>query len=97
MHVVHLHESGTRFSVLGFMFDVEEGGDSENEFLAAINVEGAPVLTTDPGTPLVNANLASFLGSVDMKKFWHYDGSFTTPPCTEGVEWLVMEQVQPIS
>jgi carbonic anhydrase len=39
MHVVHLHDSGTRFSVLGFMFDVEEGGNSENEFLKSIAVE----------------------------------------------------------
>ena len=82
-----------RFSVLSFFFDVEKGGNSENEFLAAIDVANAPATTADPGTELTNANLATFLSSVDMKKFWYYDGSMTVPPCTEGVEWLVMEQV----
>jgi len=97
MHVVHIHESGERFSVLGFFFDVETGGDSENEFLTAIDVANAPATTADAGNPLVNANLASFLGTVDMKRYWHYNGSLTTPPCTEGVEWLNIEEVQPIS
>lgn len=37
-------------------------------------------------------NLGSFLAGLDMSKFWHYDGSFTTPPCTEGVKWWVIEE-----
>jgi len=29
--------------------------------------------------------------------YWTYMGSLTTPPCTEGVRWLVMEQVLNVS
>jgi carbonic anhydrase len=29
--------------------------------------------------------------------YWTYMGSLTTPPCTEGVRWFVMEQDLPIS
>ena len=34
---------------------------------------------------------------VEEEGFWEYDGSITTPPCTEGVRWTVMKSVQPIS
>jgi carbonic anhydrase len=27
----------------------------------------------------------------------HYEGSLTTPPCTQNVEWNVMDDPQPIS
>ena len=42
-------------------------------------------------------SLRQFLGNVDMSKYWSYEGSLTTPPCTEGIKWSVIKQVQSLS
>ena len=91
MHIVHMHEvnEGSSFSVIGVLFEI---GD-ENEYIASLEFANA----TEEGNPLTDVNLGSFLAGLDMSKFWHYDGSFTTPPCTEGVKWWVLETPVKIS
>ncbi len=41
--------------------------------------------------------MEGFLDSLTLQDFWSYDGSLTTPPCTEGIKWSVLKKVQPIS
>lgn len=41
--------------------------------------------------------LKGFLQTLNVDEFWSYDGSLTTPPCTEGVRWSVLKTIQPIS
>lgn len=51
-----------------------------------------------PGVSVTSAIwLEGFLDSVNMDHFWSFDGSLTTPPCTEGIRWTVLKEVQPIS
>lgn len=46
---------------------------------------------------ITEMNLANFLSKVEFREFYNYPGSFTTPPCTEGINWFVIKDVQKIS
>ena len=83
MHLVHKSEAG-KVAVLGVLI---EEGESNAAFdgvwdylLSDSNREQKADVTIDASTLLP-----------ENHQYYSYEGSFTTPPCTEGVLWMVMK------
>ncbi|MEK7253172.1 MAG: carbonic anhydrase family protein [Bacteroidota bacterium] len=88
IHFVHQNTTTGKLSVIGVF--VEEG--DENDFLADV-LEHFPHHEGEY-TSTDHYNATSLLPDSWNKwgkHFWYYDGSLTTPPCSEIVNWFVME------
>lgn len=89
LHIVHTSSTGER-AVVGLL--LEEG---------AANPALEPVLANLPATESPATDLGS---EVDMANFlpadrtsYRYPGSLTTPPCDQGVNWIVLKEPVEIS
>jgi len=91
LHIVHVDATGTPAAVIGFLFDISNHTMAYNYELDLLMPRGSG------NSENAELDLASFLSSVSFRDFYNYPGSFTTPPCTEGINWFVMKDVQTIS
>ncbi|MFZ5616107.1 MAG: carbonic anhydrase [Pseudomonadota bacterium] len=82
MHLVH-RDAGNRLAVIGVLF--REG--SENAALARL-WEAAPLERGKDNAVAAEFDASAFLPP--SRVHFEYEGSLTTPPCTEGVRWFVM-------
>jgi carbonic anhydrase len=84
-HLVHKNSAG-KLAVLGFIIKV----GNENKELAEMWSKLPPKETEADITLDKSVDLANLLPK--EKKSFRYSGSLTTPTCSEGVKWVVMEQ-----
>jgi carbonic anhydrase len=83
MHLVHQSDDG-EYAVVGVMMN----RGAENAAYAPV-WDNMPAEEGDPQTVSgVSVNAADLLPA--DQSYYRYSGSFTTPPCTEGVKWFVM-------
>ena len=88
-HFVHKDADG-KLAVVAVHFDV----GAENAPLAPLfaKLPAKPGTELEMGAPL---ELAAILPA--SRGYWEFEGSLTTPPCSEGVRWLVLQTRSTIS
>jgi carbonic anhydrase len=91
MHFVHQADDGA-LAVVGVLID--EG--AENPGITPLWAQ----LPEGPGaetTVKIPAGFADHIFPEVGSGFYHYDGSLTTPPCSEGVKWYVRKTITSLS
>ena len=89
IHFVHADKDGN-LAVLGVFLDQGK----KNETLAHL-WKHMPHHVGEHGAPEGKINPADLLPK--SRQYYRFSGSLTTPPCTEGVRWLVFKEHLPVS
>jgi carbonic anhydrase len=89
-HFVHLNKAGD-IAVVAMLF---EPGKSDRTL--ATLVKSMPN-TSGQSNKLDSAALKNMEGEFKSSDYFRFNGSLTTPPCTEGVRWIVMRKPMSIS
>ena len=88
LHLVHQDDAGG-LAVVGLLFRLGAPGALIQSLLDAAPGIGQSVELTD------GPAAADYIP--DGPDYYGYNGSLTTPPCTEGVRWFVMQSVGTVS
>ena len=85
MHLVHQSEDG-EYAVIGVFIEEGDENVAYNSFMDKFPKEKGELETIEGVIIELSALLPKTLS------LYKYDGSFTTPPCTEGINWFVLNK-----
>lgn len=86
LHLVHADAEGNPSAVLGIRMEPGASNSSFVEQLPTPMVHWNQTKTEEP----LDLNLELAIDGVSkFDEYWTYDGSLTTPPCSEGITWFM--------
>lgn len=89
-HFVYSNPQTDQLAVLALFIQSNQNGSATNhEWNKYITTAAKIGISSD--SLMVGLNLASLMGN-NLNEFWRFQGSLTTPPCTEGVVWTVFRK-----
>lgn len=92
IHFVHRAPFTGALAVVAVLFDRQRDDNPYlNSLLTALNYTVNSSIATEQ-----QIDLSRFFPS-SLPRFYRYNGSLTTPPCTEGVIWTILSRTVPIS
>lgn len=94
LHLVHANAKGKERAVVAIFIDP---GNTDSAFAAQFI--SAPVPNFDSTTTVATESMDLKLAIAeagDFREFWTYDGSLTSPPCTEGIRFFVSRSVMTV-
>ncbi len=80
------------YIVVAILFKMGRENKFIREFLNAIPAEEKEKVKLSPGTVKLD-DLFAGIPKTDLEAYYHYKGSFTTPPYTEAVDWIIRKYI----